>query len=157
MSKREMQASRVLSIGLIAALAMAACFVLFGTTPSGAGALQPTPTPTGSTPPPTPGALPPFFRTVTLDLAGHLEASGRVTVEDGGPKECVSEVPVKLQRRKDGRWRTIARGLTDKSGKYLAADILDKPGRYRVKAPFVDIAGDRDCYYGKSPVVRHTH
>ncbi len=148
--------TRAISVGVIAALVMTASFILFGPSPSGAGALMQTPSPT-QTGSPTPGALPPYFRTVTLELAGHLEASGRVSVEEGGPKECESGVQVRLQRRKDGRWRTVARGLTDKAGKYVAADIPDQAGRYRVKAPFVDIDGDRDCYYGKSPVVRHTH
>jgi hypothetical protein len=95
-------------------------------------------------------------RTITLDLRKHLVARGLVTVNDGF-SDCASNVPVKIQRFRDGRWRTVDTTQTDPAGLYRER-IPDRVGLYRAVAVRVEKNGGADvCARDRSPRVRHTH
>jgi subtilisin-like proprotein convertase family protein len=87
-------------------------------------------------------------RVVSLSTDG--EAEGTVTVADDFAA-CASEVPVDLQRRVEGGWRTVSHLLTDASGSY-SVDVSEE-GRHRAVARGVTLdSGDR-CLKGVSPTV----
>jgi hypothetical protein len=90
-------------------------------------------------------------RDITLKLKGHLTAKGKVTSDLDG---CTDGVTVKVQRRKNDAWRTVANVSTNDAGKYVA-DIGDRDGRYRALAPAVDAGPNDACLQAKSPKVRH--
>jgi hypothetical protein len=95
-------------------------------------------------------------RSVTLSLKKHLVAKGVVSVGDGFTA-CVSSVPVKIQRRVSGNWKSVGSTTTTASGSY-SKKIKDKTGKYRAKAPKVVLnAGVDVCSGAKSPVRKHTH
>jgi hypothetical protein len=106
---------------------------------------------------------PPFAvdhaRSVTLSLRKHLVARGRVrSAEDPAFTDCVASVPVKVQRRVSGRWRTVRTTTTSTTGSYRRR-IPDRPGRYRAVASRVSL-GDPEtdlCFRAVSPRRRHTH
>jgi hypothetical protein len=105
---------------------------------------------------------PPFpvdhARSVTLSLRKHLVARGRVSsIEDPAFTDCVASVPVKVQRRVSGRWRTVRTTTTSSTGSFRRR-IPDRPGRYRALAPPVSL-GDPEtdlCFRAVSPVRRHS-
>jgi hypothetical protein len=75
-------------------------------------------------------------RSVDLSLTEgrrRLLVDGRVRVS-GGFASCVDRVPVKIQRRADGPWNTIARRTTTSAGRFDARLRLRR-GRYRAVAP----------------------
>jgi IPT/TIG domain len=72
-------------------------------------------------------------RSITLSLRRHLVARGKVSVADGFT-DCAASVPVKVQRRVSGRWRTVGRTTTTDTGAYKKR-IKDRPGKYRSMAP----------------------
>jgi hypothetical protein len=92
-------------------------------------------------------------RDVTLNLRRHLVAKGKVTSDLDG---CTDGVTVKVQRKKNGRWRTVANVATNDAGHY-AADIGDREGRYRALAPAVDAGPNDACLSARSPKERHDH
>jgi hypothetical protein len=106
---------------------------------------------------------PPFplvhARSVTLSLRKHLLARGRVSsTEDPAFTDCAASVPVKIQRRVSGRWRTVRTTTTSSTGSYRRR-IRDRPGKYRAlatKASLGDPVSDV-CFRAVSPVRRHTH
>jgi hypothetical protein len=85
------------------------------------------PPPEGCPPPP------PHPRSVTLRLRRHLVARGKVSVGDGFT-DCAATVPVKIQRRLAGHWRTVRTTTTSSRGTYRRR-IPDRPGKYRTRAP----------------------
>jgi hypothetical protein len=95
-------------------------------------------------------------RTVTLSLKKHLRAKGVVSVGDGFTA-CTASVPVKIQRRVSGNWKSVGSTTTDASGSY-SKKIKDKPGKYRAKAPKVALNNGVDvCLGDTSPTRKHTH
>jgi large repetitive protein len=95
-------------------------------------------------------------RTITLDLLRHLVARGLVTVNDGFGV-CASNVPVKIQRLRDGRWRTVDIAQTNTDGTYRE-HIPDRVGTYRAVATRVGLNGGADvCARDRSPRERHSH
>jgi hypothetical protein len=95
-------------------------------------------------------------RTITLDLLRHLVARGLVTVNDGFGV-CASNVPVKIQRLRDGRWRTVDIAQTNTDGTYRER-IPDRVGTYRAVATRVELNGGADvCARDRSPRERHSH
>ena len=95
-------------------------------------------------------------RTITLDLRRHLVARGLVTVNDGFGV-CASNVPVKIQRLRDGRWRTVDIAQTNTDGTYRE-HIPDRVGTYRAVATRVELNGGADvCTRDRSPRERHSH
>jgi hypothetical protein len=94
-------------------------------------------------------------RTVTLRLRKHLVARGMVSVGDGFTA-CAATVPVKIQRRVSGHWKTVGSTTTTSAGAYKKR-IPDKPGRYRARATRVALNSGADiCKRATSPVRRNT-
>ncbi len=91
-------------------------------------------------------------RSVRLDLKRHLVARGRVSSAEG---VCASNVLVKLQRRKAGRWRTVESTQTNASGGFRER-LPDRPGRYRALVPKLMLGNDI-CARDVSPIERHRH
>jgi len=95
-------------------------------------------------------------RSVTLALKKHLIAKGKVTVGDAFTA-CVASVPVKIQRRVSGNWKSVGSTTPDASGSY-SKKIKDKPGKYRAKATKVALNNGVDvCLGDTSPARKHTH
>jgi hypothetical protein len=95
-------------------------------------------------------------RSVTLSLRRHLVARGMVSVTDGFTA-CAASVPVKIQRRISGHWKTVGSTTTSASGAYRKR-IRDRAGRYRARATRVALNSGADvCSRATSPVRRHTH
>jgi hypothetical protein len=90
-------------------------------------------------------------RSITLSLRRHLVAQGRVSsTEDPAFTDCVASVPVKIQRRVSGRWRTVGRITTTDTGVYKKR-IKDRPGKYRSVAPAI-VLFNGVCFRAVSPV-----
>jgi hypothetical protein len=95
-------------------------------------------------------------RSVTLSLKKHLIAQGKVSVADAFAA-CASSVPVKIQRRVSGNWKTVGSATTSTTGTYKKK-IKDKEGKYRAKAPKVVLNSNVDiCSGAKSPARKHNH
>jgi IPT/TIG domain len=92
------------------------------------------------------------LRSITLSLRRHLVARGVVSVEAGGPTTCVASVPVKIQRRSGGSWKTVGKTTTNDTGVYRKR-IRDRAGRYRSVAPLITVGTDT-CNKAVSNVVR---
>jgi hypothetical protein len=108
---------------------------------------------------PPPESCPPVLhaRSITLSLRRHLVARGKVSsTEDPAFTDCAAAVPVKIQRRVSGHWKTVGRTTTTDSGAYRKR-IADREGRYRATAPKVSIASGDVCWRAVSPVRRHSH
>ncbi len=98
-------------------------------------------------------------RSVTLSLRKHLVARGKVSsTEDPAFTDCAASVPVKIQRRVSGHWKTVGSTTTSDTGAYKKR-IKDKPGKYRAKAPKVSLGTPVTdvCLGARSAVRRHTH
>lgn len=90
-------------------------------------------------------------RIVTLNLGKHLVARGVVSTSDGFTA-CTATVPVKIQRRVSGQWKTVATTTTTTSGSYREK-IANHSGKYRSKAPMAVPGGGADiCLAAKSAV-----
>jgi hypothetical protein len=90
-------------------------------------------------------------RSITLSLRRHLVAQGRLrSVEDPAFADCVASVPVRIQRRVSGRWRTVGKTTTTDTGAYKKR-IKDRPGKYRSVAPAINQFTDL-CFRAGSPV-----
>ena len=92
-------------------------------------------------------------RSISLKLKDGLDASGKVTVEDDFD-ECSANVPVALQRKRGGGWKTVDKTQTNGSGAY-ETHVADKPGTYRAKATSVSAGDADDCLAATSRKVRH--
>ena len=88
-------------------------------------------------------------RSVTLRIKS-LVARGLVRSADAFTP-CVARVPVNIQRRVIGEWKTVRTTSTDSAGSYKKR-IPDKPGRYRAQAPRVRVEGFVTCLQAISPV-----
>jgi hypothetical protein len=96
-------------------------------------------------------------RSITLSLRKHLVARGRVSsTEDPAFTECVASVPVKIQRRRAGGWRTVGKTTTSDTGAYKRR-IKDRPGKYRALAPKVTLEAGDICSRAVSPRRVHRH
>ena len=83
-------------------------------------------------------------------------AKGVVSVGDGFTA-CAASVPVKIQRKTSGGWKSVGSTTTDASGSY-SKKIKDKPGKYRAKAPKVALNNGVDvCLGDTSPARKHNH
>jgi len=91
-------------------------------------------------------------RSISLRLKDALVARGRVTVTDGFAA-CADSVPVRVQRRVSGHWKTVKKTTTSATGAYRA-HLRNKHGRYRSLAPAV-IKGTDTCSKAVSPTRRH--
>jgi hypothetical protein len=95
-------------------------------------------------------------RSVSLTLKKHLIATGVVSVADGF-NACRSNVTVKIQRLKNGVWKTVGTDQTTGTGKYKKV-LADKVGKYRALAKkTVMNGGDDVCKADTSPTRKHHH
>jgi hypothetical protein len=94
-------------------------------------------------------------RAITLKLAKKLVAKGKVSLSLSTDTftDCIAGVPVKIQRKKGGSWKTVGKTTTSDTGAYKKS-IKNKHGKYRSKAPKVTVNG-QDCSGAKSRVVKH--
>jgi hypothetical protein len=99
------------------------------------------------------GVLTSHDRSVSLRLRRHLVARGTVTVS-GGFAACYQNVPVRIQRRVGGIWRTIDSTVTDNTG-FFRERIPDRAGKYRAVAPRLAVSNDV-CRRAVSSVVTNT-
>jgi hypothetical protein len=94
-------------------------------------------------------------RSVTLRLRKHLVVRGMVSVTTEGDDStvCVASVPVKIQRRVSGHWKTVGSTTTNDTGAYNKR-IKDKLGRYRATAPMIFLVEPvfQTCLRAISPV-----
>jgi hypothetical protein len=95
---------------------------------------------------------PPHARTISLRLRDALVARGTVTVSDGFTA-CADSVPVKVQRRVSGKWKTVKSTTTSSTGTYRTR-LRNRHGRYRSVAPMV-VKGTDTCGRAVSPTRRH--
>ena len=94
-------------------------------------------------------------RSVTLRVVRSLVARGVVSA-DNGFTACAASVPVKIQRRVAGGWKTVGTTTTSPTGSYRRR-IPDKAGRYRAKAPKIFLSYGfvpPSCLRAISPTVR---
>ena len=95
-------------------------------------------------------------RSVNLKLKKHLVASGTVSVGDGF-NACRANVTVKIQRLKNGVWKTVGTDQTTGNGKYKEV-LDDKTGKYRAIAKKEVLNGGDDiCMADTSTPRTHNH
>lgn len=78
-------------------------------------------------------------RTVSFRLDGATLARGRVEADANRRprrKACSEDVPVNIQRRRDGRWDTVATGTTNDNARYRIT-FPERRGTYRAEAEAV--------------------
>ena len=78
---------------------------------------------------------------------------GKVSVGDGFTG-CAAAVPVKIQRRVSGDWKTVGTTTTTDTGAYKKR-IKDRPGKYRSVSRKANLFTDF-CLRAVSPVRRHS-
>jgi len=88
---------------------------------------------------------------VKLNLVKRLVARGVVSTSDGFTT-CTASVPIKIQRRVSGHWKTAATTMTTASGSYRER-LVNHSGKYRARAPMAVPDGGTDiCLAATSPV-----
>jgi len=94
-------------------------------------------------------------RSISLKLKDKLVAKGTVKSTEATPfTDCVATVPVKIQRKVSGHWKTIAKTTTSDTGAY-SRKIKNKKGKYRSIAVKTTLASGEVCLKAKSPVRTH--
>jgi large repetitive protein len=93
-------------------------------------------------------------RTVSLTLSEHILVLGKVSSLTNADT-CVVNVAVKIQRYRDGRWRTLKVLTTDGDGDFTTR-LSDRTGRYRARAPRLATSQDL-CKRSTSTARRHSH
>ncbi len=93
-------------------------------------------------------------RSIRFRLRNHLLAKGTLVVGDGF-RDCLSSVPVQIQRKTSGEWRRVWGLVTTDVGSFRKP-LLDKSGRYRAVVSESVVAGHH-CPRAVSPIRRHTH
>jgi hypothetical protein len=88
-----------------------------------------------------------------VSLTVSRKARGTVSVDDDFAA-CAAEVPVKVQRRVNGRWRLVGMDTTNANGVFVVPGTRD-PGTYRALAGRVTLPSDDVCLKATSPVVNH--
>jgi hypothetical protein len=106
-------------------------------------------------PPPDCAAAVPFARGVTLRLRDALVARGKVSASSAtAPAGCTAAVPVKIQRRASGHWKTVGKTTTTDTGAYRKK-IRNRHGKYRSLAPKLTLASGDVCSRAVSKAVKH--
>jgi hypothetical protein len=80
-------------------------------------------------------------RSITFRIKKSGAAKGVVSsTEDPAFTDCVAAVPVKIQRKTSGGWKTVGKTTTDDTGSY-AKKVKNKPGKqkFRALAPKVSL------------------
>jgi hypothetical protein len=106
-------------------------------------------------PPPDCAAAAGHSRSITLKLKDKLTAKGMVkSTEDPAFTDCAASVPVKIQRKVSGHWKTIAKTTTSDTGAY-SKKVKNKKGKYRSIAVKTTLESGDVCAKAKSPVRTH--
>jgi hypothetical protein len=106
-------------------------------------------------PPPDCVAAAPHPRSISLKLKDKLVAKGTVKSTEATPfTECAASVPVKIQRKVSGSWKTVGKTTTSDTGAY-SKKIKNKKGKYRSLAVKITLASGDVCGKAKSPVRTH--
>jgi IPT/TIG domain len=106
-------------------------------------------------PPPDCPAVTGHTRSITLKLKDKLVAKGTVkSTEDPAFTDCAASVPVKIQKKKSGSWKTVGKTTTSDTGAY-SKKIKNKKGKYRALAVKTTVPTDEVCLKAKSPVRTH--
>lgn len=92
-------------------------------------------------------------RAVTLALRKALVARGSVSAK-GDYAACYRDVSVRIQRRGQGAWTTVARTTTDDGGAYRTR-LRDRTGRYRAVAPAFSPEDGHGCLKAVSAIRRN--
>jgi hypothetical protein len=87
----------------------------------------------------------------SLSLSVGRKAKGTVTVDDDFA-DCASKVPVKVQQRVNGRWKSVGTDITSTKGAFVVPGTSDQ-GRYRAVASPVTIGQTDVCLKATSVVV----
>jgi hypothetical protein len=107
------------------------------------------------TPPPDCPSAAGHTRSITLKLKDKLVAKGTVkSTEDPAFTDCAASVPVKIQRKVSGSWKTVGKTTTSDTGAY-SKKIKNKKGKYRSIAVKTTLEGGEVCLKAKSPVRTH--
>jgi IPT/TIG domain len=94
-------------------------------------------------------------RSITLKLKDKLVAKGTVKSTETTPfTDCAASVPVKIQRKVSGSWKTVGKTTTSDTGAY-SKKIKNKKGKYRSIAVKTTLTGGEVCLKAKSPVRTH--
>jgi IPT/TIG domain-containing protein len=94
-------------------------------------------------------------RRVSLNLSGHLVATGRVVATDGY-NQCERNVPVVIKRLRNGRWRWVETTSTRENGSFRAR-LRDRRGQYRARARRIVLANGAICRGDRSDIRFHRH
>ena len=107
------------------------------------------------TPPPDCPTAVGHTRSISLKLKDKLVAKGTVkSTEDPAFTDCAASVPVKIQKKKSGSWKTVGKTTTSDTGAY-SKKIKNKKGKYRSIAVKTTLEGGEVCLKAKSPVRTH--
>jgi IPT/TIG domain len=107
------------------------------------------------TPPPDCPSVAGHTRSISLKLKDKLVAKGTVkSTEDPAFTDCAASVPVKIQRKVSGSWKTVGKTTTSDTGAY-SKKIKNKKGKYRSIAVKTTLEGGEVCLKAKSPVRTH--
>jgi subtilisin-like proprotein convertase family protein len=87
----------------------------------------------------------------SVSMSVGRKARGTVVADDDFAA-CESEVPVRVQHRERGRWRTIGTDITDTNGGFVVPGTREA-GRYRAIASRVTLSSDDVCLKATSPAV----
>jgi hypothetical protein len=96
-------------------------------------------------------------RKVSLSLSGKLKAKGKVSsTEDPAFTDCVSAVPVKIQRKTKSGWKNVGTTTTTDTGSY-SKKVKNKAGKYRAIAKKVSLGDPVTdiCSKATSPTRKH--
>jgi IPT/TIG domain len=107
------------------------------------------------TPPPDCPSPTGHTRSISLKLKDKLVAKGTVKSTETTPfTDCAASVPVKIQRKVSGSWKTVGKTTTSDTGAY-SKKIKNKKGKYRSIAVKTTLTGGEVCLKAKSPVRTH--
>jgi hypothetical protein len=96
-------------------------------------------------------------RSISLSLSGKLKAKGKVkSTEDPAFTDCVSGVPVKIQRKTKSGWKNVGSTTTSDTGSY-SKKVKNKAGKYRAIAKKVSLGDPVTdvCTKATSPTRKH--
>jgi hypothetical protein len=107
------------------------------------------------TPPPDCPTAVGHTRSISLKLKDKLVAKGTVKSTETTPfTDCAASVPVKIQKKVSGSWKTVGKTTTSDTGAY-SKKIKNKKGKYRSIAVKTTLEGGEVCLKAKSPVRTH--
>ena len=77
--------------------------------------------------------IPTHDRGLTIELSGHLQVSGQLSITGGGADFCLDTQTIEIQQLKGAEFVEIDEVTTNASGAYTA-NVPDEEGTYRARA-----------------------